>query len=82
MRFAPREVRLEKRADGTMLLRSPQKLGKYPRCVTEWLVYWSDQAPDRVFLAERTVSGSWKKQAAEPSPAARLHIFASRRLNS
>src|SRR5688572_20653906 len=61
LRFAPREVLSEKRADGTMLLRSPQKLGKYPRCVTEWLVYWSDQAPDRVFLAERTVSGSWKK---------------------
>jgi feruloyl-CoA synthase len=60
MRFAPREASLEKRADGSMLLRSPQKLGRYARCVTEWLVQWSDLAPDRVFLAERSADG-WRK---------------------
>jgi feruloyl-CoA synthase len=61
MRLAPAKVELEKRAEGTMLLRSPQKLGSYARCVTEWLVQWSDRAPDRVFLAERTSSDSWRK---------------------
>ena len=61
LRFAPAKVEVEKRADGSMLLRSPQKLGPYPRCVTEWLVQWSDRAPDRVFLAERSPSGSWRK---------------------
>jgi feruloyl-CoA synthase len=61
LRFAPAKVELEKRADGTMLLRSPQKLGPYARRVTDWLVQWSDRAPDRVFLAERTSSGSWRK---------------------
>jgi feruloyl-CoA synthase len=60
MRLAPAKVDLEKRADGTMLLRSPQKLGPYARCVTEWLVQWSDKAPDRVFLAERKGDG-WRK---------------------
>jgi feruloyl-CoA synthase len=50
---------LERRGDGSMLLRSPQKLGGYARCVTEWLVQWSDRAPDRVFLAERAAS-TWK----------------------
>ncbi|MCD6044453.1 MAG: putative Acyl-CoA synthetase (AMP-forming)/AMP-acid ligase, partial [Burkholderiales bacterium] len=60
MKLAPREVSLEKRADGTMLLRSPQKLGRYARCVTEWLVQWSDKAPERVFLAERSRE-SWRK---------------------
>src|SRR5574341_1332621 len=60
MRFAPRKVELEKRRDGTVLMRSPQKLGNYARCVTEWLVHWSDKAPERVFLAERGASG-WKK---------------------
>ena len=59
MRFAPAKVELEKRADGAMLLRSPQKLGTYARCVTEWLVHWSDQTPDRIFLAERKGDG-WK----------------------
>ena len=53
MRLAPAKVELEKRPDGSMLLSSPQKLGAYARCVTEWLVNWSDRAPDRVFLAER-----------------------------
>ena len=61
MRLAPAKAELEKRADGSMLLRSTQKLGPYARCVTEWLVQWSEQAPERVFLAERAPSGSWRK---------------------
>jgi feruloyl-CoA synthase len=60
MRFAPAKVELDKRADGTMVLRSPQKLGAYARCVTEWLVQWSDRAPQRTFLAERKGDG-WRK---------------------
>ena len=43
-----------------MLLRSPQKLGAYARCVTEWLSQWSDRAPQRIFLAERKGDG-WRK---------------------
>ena len=61
MKLAPAKVELQKRADGSMLLRSPQKLGAYARCVTEWLVQWSDRAPERVFLAERNPAGSWRK---------------------
>src|SRR5688572_18453538 len=60
MNFAPQKVEMQRRADGTILLRSPQKLGPYARCVTEWLVQWSDKAPDRTFLAER-VGERWKK---------------------
>ena len=60
MNFAPQKVEMQRRADGTILLRSPQKLGSYARCVTEWLVLWSDKAPDRTFLAER-VAERWKK---------------------
>src|SRR2546423_4798617 len=59
MKFAPASVELEKRADGSMLLRSPQKLAAYARCVTEWLVEWSDRAAARVFLSERKGEG-WK----------------------
>jgi feruloyl-CoA synthase len=58
--FAPPKVNVEKRADGTMVLRSPQKLAPYARCVTEWLVHWSDRAPQRTFLAERKGEG-WRK---------------------
>jgi feruloyl-CoA synthase len=60
MRLAAPEVTLEKRPDGSLLLRSPQKLAPYARCVTEWLVQWSDKAPERVFLAERAPSGTWR----------------------
>jgi feruloyl-CoA synthase len=60
MRLAPAKVEVEKRADGSLLLRSPQKLAPYARCVTEWLVQWSDRTPERTFLAERN-KDSWKK---------------------
>jgi feruloyl-CoA synthase len=60
MKFAPAQVEREQRADGAILLRSPQELGPCARCVTEWLVQWSDRAPNRVFLAERQ-GDSWRK---------------------
>ena len=60
LRFAPAAVEVENRRDGSIVLRSPQKLGFYARCVTEWLVKWSDQVPDRTFLAERS-GDRWKK---------------------
>jgi feruloyl-CoA synthase len=60
LRFAPARVDLERRADGTMLLRSPEPLGSYPRALTEWLAHWSDTAPERTFLAERA-GERWRK---------------------
>jgi feruloyl-CoA synthase len=61
MRFAPQQVDVERRADGTILLRSAQKLGAYARCVTQWLSDWSERTPDSVFLAERAAAGGWRK---------------------
>src|SRR5579859_1077391 len=60
LRFAPAKVDVEKRADGSVLLRSPQKLARPARCVTEWLEHWSHTAPERTFLAERKGEG-WRK---------------------
>ena len=60
MKLAPAKVDIDKRADGTILMRSPQKLGPYPRCLTEWLVKWSDRTPEAVFLQERQAEG-WRK---------------------
>ena len=48
------------RRGGNIYLRSAQKLAPYSRCVTEWLVRWSDKAPERTFLAERKGDG-WRK---------------------
>ena len=60
LRFAPAEVDVERRPDGTMVLRSPRPLQPHERCVGEWLVRWARQAPERVFLAERQAD-AWRK---------------------
>jgi len=60
LRFAPAEVDVERRKDGSMVLRSPQKLRAHERCVGEWLMKWAQQSPERTFLAERRGEG-WRK---------------------
>ena len=60
LRYAPAEVRVEKRADGTQLLRSPQPLGGHARAVGDWLVQWYERAPERTFIAERKGDG-WRR---------------------
>ena len=58
--FAPPAIELERRADGAVLLRSPQPLLPYARCVGEYLVHWAQAAPDRAFLQERGATGDWQ----------------------
>ncbi|HEX2651753.1 MAG TPA: feruloyl-CoA synthase [Burkholderiales bacterium] len=60
LRYAPAEVTVEKRADGTMVLRSPHPLKPHPRCVGDWLKQWYERAPERTFLAERRGEG-WRR---------------------
>jgi feruloyl-CoA synthase len=59
LRFAPARVEIERRADGSMLLRSPEALRPCARAVGEWLVHWAAHAPQRTFLAERSGDG-WR----------------------
>jgi feruloyl-CoA synthase len=61
LHLAPARVDVERRADGTLVLRSPLPLGAYARCVGEWLEAWARRAPERVFLAERARDGSWRR---------------------
>ncbi len=58
--FGPPHVAVERRADGAMIVTSPEPLQAYPRSMTDWLDHWALAAPDRVFLAER-VDGVWRK---------------------
>ncbi|MGQ0654247.1 MAG: feruloyl-CoA synthase [Betaproteobacteria bacterium] len=60
LRLAAAEVRVERRADGSIILRSPEPLKPHERSVTLWLKHWSDRAPERVFLAERKAEG-WRR---------------------
>ncbi len=55
------ETELERRADGTVVLRARTPLGEYPRTTTERLLYWAEHAPERTFLAQRDASGEWQR---------------------
>jgi feruloyl-CoA synthase len=59
-RLAPARVDVERRGDGSLILRSPEPLDPYARAVGEWLVRWAGSAPDRTFLAERT-GDTWRR---------------------
>jgi feruloyl-CoA synthase len=59
LRFGPSQVEVISNADGSMIVRSPHKLGAYPDAVTDCLDRWAKDTPDRVFLAQRDVSGKW-----------------------
>lgn len=58
--FLPHAVAREDRADGTILLRSKYPLGPVADRTADWLHKWADDAPDRVFLAERAGAG-WRE---------------------
>ena len=51
--FAAPKTVAEHRADGSIVLRSPEPLRESARCIGDWLEQWARQAPDRIFLAER-----------------------------
>ena len=58
--FAPAAVEVDTRPDGTIRMRSPLTLGRYPAAITCWLVDWAERAPDRTVLAERAGEG-WRQ---------------------
>src|SRR5271166_2926866 len=53
-------VTQERRHDGALLIRSAAELGPYPEKLTERLEHWAASAPERVFLAQRDGSGTWR----------------------
>jgi feruloyl-CoA synthase len=60
LNFAPAKVEVDRRADGALVLRSPQKLQPYARCLGEHLARWAREAPERCFLAERA-GAVWRR---------------------
>ena len=49
----------EHRPDGSILIRCVEPLGPYARTVTDPLVRFAAEAPDRTFVAKRDRSGEW-----------------------
>lgn len=59
--FAPREIQIERRADGSLILQSVMQLNALGRTVLDHLPRWAAEAPERVFLAERTERRDWRQ---------------------
>ena len=59
VRFGSNELVSERRADGTVRVRSPRPLGAYPAKLTERLDHWAAQVPERLLFAQRAASG-WR----------------------
>jgi feruloyl-CoA synthase len=52
--IAPPRAVLTARGDGAFILRSPEALGPYARCVGEWIERWARDTPEALALAERS----------------------------
>jgi feruloyl-CoA synthase len=59
--FAPRKVDVEKRIDGTLILRSPIAFKNPEWSVLDFLPEWAEKVPNRTFLAQRGSDGTWEK---------------------
>jgi feruloyl-CoA synthase len=60
--FLRHSISREDRADGAILLRSNHGLGPVVDKTSDWLHRWAKEAPDRVFLAERSGAG-WREES-------------------
>jgi len=51
---------MERRPDGTIIVRPDESLGPYPRVLTERLIHWASVVPDRALAAKRQANGEWR----------------------
>ena len=58
--LAPPRVHCESRADGSLVLRSPEPMGPYARCIGQWLEHWAAATPHAPAFAERQADGGWR----------------------
>jgi len=54
-------VTVERDEKNRLLLKPTQPLGEYPRRLTDRLVKWAAEAPERTFVAKRVQGGDWRR---------------------
>jgi len=59
--LAPPATVREDLGEGAFILRHPEPLQPYARCIGDWLEHWAVTRPDALFLAERDASGGWRQ---------------------
>ncbi|HEX7384003.1 MAG TPA: feruloyl-CoA synthase [Burkholderiaceae bacterium] len=52
---------VERRADGSLVLRSTEALKPYPARLTDRLLHWAAAAPERTLVARRVEGGDWHR---------------------
>ena len=58
--FATPAIIADRRADGSIILKSTMPLREAARCVGDWLEHWARQTPGRIFLGDRAgVDAPW-----------------------
>ncbi|MFH1342467.1 MAG: feruloyl-CoA synthase [Pseudomonadota bacterium] len=58
--FATPAISVNRRADGSIIVKSTVPLRPAARCVGDWLEHWARQRPEKVFLGERAnVDAPW-----------------------
>jgi len=72
--FSDPAVAIERRDDGTIYLRPKRPLGEYPKRLTDRLHHWASAEPNRVFMAERELSGGWRQISYAQLLTASRHI--------
>jgi feruloyl-CoA synthase len=60
VRLGAARVELDRRPDGSIILRSPLRLDAHPDKITQRLEHWAKAAPERIFLAQRKPDGAWR----------------------
>jgi feruloyl-CoA synthase len=58
--LAPRRTERVELGGGAFVLRHPEPLQPYARCVGEWLEHWSAVTPDAPAMAEPDGAGGWQ----------------------
>lgn len=56
----PFHTEVERRTDGTMLLRPTEPLSAFPERLMDSLEHWAKAAPQRVLVARRGAGGEWR----------------------
>ena len=51
--FATPAISADRRADGSIIVKSTIALKESARCVGDWLEYWARETPERIFLGDR-----------------------------
>src|SRR5689334_15394675 len=54
-------TRVERQADGALLLQPQGNLPEYPARLMDFLAHWAQLAPDRVLVARRVTGGEWQR---------------------